>query len=145
MNMQTFITLILLNLVYLHVRVGNDEIIVKIPNTSLNNQKVFNLSKGDTSQVMQKLCFPYNDIDKIPSIVREIKAEVKACCPDIIQIRSYWSDYAENYLVVTVDARFRIKPVGDSYIETRQKVLEAIASATKRVGAKFYTKYIQNN
>lgn len=103
---------------------------------------MFNLSKGKTSQVLQKLCFPYNDIDKIPFIVSEIKAEIKASCPGLITppFRVHWSEYAENYLVVTVDARFNITPVGDAYHDNRQKVLEAIARATKRCGVKFYTK-----
>jgi small-conductance mechanosensitive channel len=121
---------------------GNDEIVVKVPNTLLDNQKVFNLSKGNTSQVMQKVYFSYNDIDKIPFLVSEIKAEIQASCSKLIPhpFRVHWSEYAENYLVVTVDARFDIKPTGDAYHDNKQKVLEAVARATKRCNVKFYSK-----
>lgn len=121
---------------------GNDEVMVTIPNADLLSQRVCNLSRIHQCQVKQKLQFSYEDSDKLPQLLQDIKTEIRASCPTVITdgsrpFRCFWTSYQADHLEVIVDAHFRIKPVGDAYHENRQNVLEAIYRAVKKNNMSF--------
>jgi hypothetical protein len=73
-----------------------------------------------------------------------IKQEIRLACPALITdgsrpFRVYWTDYIDENLAVMVDTHFRLKPIGDEYWENRQRVLQAIDRAVKKVGMSFLT------
>jgi len=115
---------------------------VTIPNADLLSQRVCNLSRIHQCQVKQTLQFSYEDSDKLPQLLQDIKTEIRASCPSVITdgsrpFRCFWTSYQADHLEVIVDAHFRIKPVGDAYHENRQKVLEAIYRAVKKNNMSF--------
>jgi small-conductance mechanosensitive channel len=115
---------------------GSDEIFITIPNADLLSQRVCNLSRVHQCQVKQTLRFAYKDSNKLPQLVDDIKTEIRASCPSVITDRSrpfrcFWTGFQGDHLEVTVDAHFRIEPVGDVYFENQQRVLQAIDRAVK--------------
>jgi small-conductance mechanosensitive channel len=127
--------------VYTDLR-GTDEVVVKIPNSQLANQRVSNLSRLKISQVKQLLWFAYEDVDKLPTVIENIKTEIGASCPNLITdgsrpFRVIWTDFRDDHLEVSVDCRFRHPPSTDVYWDTRQKVLLAISRAAKKSGVEF--------
>ena len=110
---------------------------VTIPNAQVSNQRVQNLARTGTCQVKQVLWFRYEDIEKIPGVIKAIKEEIRASCPKLITdgsrpFRVHWSDFKEDHLEVLVNANFNIKPYGDEYMDNRQAVLLAIARAVQK-------------
>ena len=94
------------------------------------------------SQVKQTLRFRYQDLDKIPDLVNDIREEIAASCPKVITdgsrtFRVKWVDFCDDHVEVLVDCRLRNPPSGDNYYEARQGVLEAIARATKKKRVEF--------
>jgi small-conductance mechanosensitive channel len=123
---------------------GSDEIMVSIPNGDMLQRQVSNLSRVRFCQVKQMLRFPYKDADKLPALFNAIKEEIRLACPALITdgsrpFRAYWTDYNDEYLGVMVDTHFHLKPIGDEYWENRQRVLQAIDKAVKKVGVSFHT------
>ena len=121
---------------------GSDNVMVTIPNADLLSQKVCNLSRINLSQVKQKLFFSYEDLDKLPQFLLDIKSEIRASCPAVITdgsrpFRCVLVSIESNRLEVHVDAHFRIKPVGDSFYENQQLVLNAIHRAVKKNNMSF--------
>jgi len=113
---------------------GSDDIRISIPNTDLVNQAVSNLSRVRYSQVKQTLRFKYGDRRLVPIVLKSIKEEVRAACPELVTdgtrpFRAHWTDYQAGFLEATVDFHFRIRPVGEQYWDNRQKVLQAIDRA----------------
>lgn len=128
------------------LRTGN-ELVTSMPNSAFDKQKLMNLSRIKRCQVKQILRFNYNDVDKLPAILEDIKAEIKASCPALISdgtrpFRAYWVDFRDDYLEVMVDCRFNLRPTGDAYLKNKQTVLEAINRAVKKNGVSFYTSRI---
>jgi small-conductance mechanosensitive channel len=123
---------------------GSDEVMVSIPNGDLIKQQVSNLSRVRFCQVKQTLRFKYKDADNLPTLLEAIKQEIRLACPALITdgsrpFRVYWTDYEVEYLSVMIDTHFRLKPVGDEYWDNRQRVLQAIDKAVKKVGVSFQT------
>ncbi len=119
-----------------------DELVVKIPNTKLADQRVSNISRTNKSQVKQELWFDYEDIDKLPQVIRSIKEEIILSCPHLIKdgsrpFRVHWRDYKDYHLEVVVDARFHLPPACDVYWDNREQVLQAIARAAKKNDVSF--------
>jgi small-conductance mechanosensitive channel len=116
---------------------GNDNVMVTIPNADLLSQRVCNLSRINLSQVKQKLFFSYDDLEKLPQLLLDIKSEIRASCPAVITdgsrpFRAVLVSIESRQLEVHVDAHFRIKPVGDSFYENQQQMLHAIHRAVKK-------------
>jgi len=116
---------------------GTDELVIKIPNTQLADIRTSNRSRAKFSQVKQYLHFKYDDLDKIPSLVNEIRDEIVASCPKVIKDGSRpfyvkWVDFDRDHVKVLVDCRLRNPPSGEKYYEARQGILEAIARAVRR-------------
>jgi small-conductance mechanosensitive channel len=121
---------------------GSDDLVISVPNTQLAGQRVSNLSRNKMCQVKQKLRFHYQDIDKIPDLCEGIKRHIKESCPELISdgsrpFRVFWTDYQDNYLEVSVDCHFQLKPIGDPYWSNRQQVLVAINEAVKEKSISF--------
>ena len=119
-----------------------DETVIRIPNSQIANQRVTNLSRTNLSQVKQTLRFKYDDIDKIPRLVNDIKEEVKHDCPKLITdgsrpCRVFWSSFNDDHIEVNVDFRFNIPMVGDKFHQNRQNCYIAIAKAMKKNGVEF--------
>mmetsp|Transcript_28343 Transcript_28343/g.42372 ORF Transcript_28343/g.42372 Transcript_28343/m.42372 type:complete len:452 (+) Transcript_28343:44-1399(+) len=119
----------------------SDETIVRIPNSQIFDQRIVNLSRMHRNQVKQTLRFRYEDIDKMPIVTEEIKAEIMASCPKLIKMnrpfRVHWRGIEKDHLEVVVDCRFNIPPTGTARWDNRQEVLEAIYRAVKRCGVEF--------
>eukprot|EP01082_Thalassiosira_pseudonana_P006987 g15034.t1 g15034 contig21:414159-415337(-) len=118
---------------------NSDELTVRIPNTELAGQRVYNLSRTPRSQVTQTLRISYDDASKIPQLLTAIKEEIKTSCPKLItdgsrSFRANWRNYEDDHLQVVVDCHFTIKPTGDEYWDNRQSMLEAIYRAVKKTG-----------
>lgn len=121
---------------------NSDELTVRIPNTELAGQRVYNLSRTPRSQVTQTLRISYDDASKIPQLLTAIKEEIKTSCPKLItdgsrSFRANWRNYEDDHLQVVVDCHFTIKPTGDEYWDNRQSMLEAIYRAVKKTGVHF--------
>ena len=89
-----------------------------------------------TLQAQQRL-YPFILIDKIPSLVNEIRDEIAASCPKVITDGSRpfyvkWVDFDRDHVKVLVDCRLTNPPSGEKYYEARQGILEAIARAVRR-------------
>ena len=130
-----------MGLLFTEVR-GGDEIITKIPNTQLANQRVSNLSRMNKCAVKQTLRFPYSSLPKLPQVLESIKEEIQASCPELIAdgsrpFRANMSSFKEDHIEVEVDSRFDLPPIGPKYCNNRQQVLEAISRAVTKHGVKF--------
>ena len=112
---------------------------VSVPNTQLTNQQISNLSRVRNSQVKQILLFKYEDEQKIPKVIKDIKAEVEAVAPRLITDKStpyrvYITEFSSSGIKVEFDSHYHISPIGDAYWENRQEVLKAISRAVKKNG-----------
>lgn len=130
-----------MGLLYTEVR-GGDEVITKIPNTQLANQRVSNLSRVPRCQVTQTLRFPYEALPIMPQLLESIKQEIEAACPDLITdgtrpYRANMNAFNADHIEVVVDTRYNLPPIGKVYFDNRQKVLEAIAIAVSKHNVKF--------
>ena len=124
------------------VLVGSDDIRMNVPNSQLYNQRLSNLSRVQTSQVLQTLRFQYADIQRAPDILNDIKNEIKESCPDLIAdgskpFRAVLSSYEPDHIRTEVNCHFNIPPGSQQYVENREKVLLAIARAMDRNQAEF--------
>ena len=100
--------------------IGEDDIVVRIPNAQLVNQRFSNLSRLFKCQVKQKIRFSYDDIQKVPEIVQVIKYEIKASCPKLIvdgsrPFRVHWREFQDDHLEVVIDSHFNLPPTGNVY------------------------------
>ena len=118
---------------------GADELIHTVPNAKLEGIAVSNLSRHERCQVKQTLHFHFEDVHKLPALMKTIRQEIiDATSEHIITdgsrpCRVCWSGYGDRHLEVTVDVHFDgIKPVGDVYCANREKVLMAIQTAVDK-------------
>lgn len=121
-----------------------DELIEVVPNSELGSQRVKNISRITMCQVKQLLRFRYQDAEHFSELLPSILEEIKLSCPQVITDRSrpfraFWTGYREDYLEVTIDTHFNLKPVGQEFAENKQRVLEAIYRAVKKSKAEFVT------
>lgn len=116
---------------------GSDEVMVSVPNNDLARQQVSNLSRVRHSQVKTTLRFKLADADELPQLLETIKDEIVTACPAVIAdgsrpFRVVWSDYGPDFLQVDVDVHLRVRPIGDEYWISRQRILQAIRKAVKK-------------
>lgn len=105
-------------------------------------QKFSNISRMNRSQVKFDLRFNLHDMNRIDEIMLAIRQEIVAACPKLITdgsrpFRVLWTDIGSDHLVVTVDTHHDVPPSTSDYWETREHVLFAISTATKKLKAKF--------
>jgi small-conductance mechanosensitive channel len=119
-----------------HIR-RSDEVVVRIPNTQISGARLANISRTKFSAIKQGIAISYEEMDKVPQLIEDIKTEIRAACPTLIddssrKFRIFWSNYEENSLEIVVDAKFRTRPKCDDYYLLKQEVLLAISRATKK-------------
>ena len=126
-----------------------DELVVRIPNTQISGTRVANISRARLSTVKQALAISYDDVDKLPSLIEDIKKEIRASCPTLIDDGSrsfqvFFTEYKDYSVEVLVSAHFRTKPFCDAYYTVKEQVLLAIRRATVRNDVKFsYVNFVQ--
>ncbi len=54
---------------------SKNNIVTKIPNSKIVNERVSNISRATKSQVVQPLRFKYEDINKVPKVLADIQGE----------------------------------------------------------------------
>jgi small-conductance mechanosensitive channel len=99
---------------------GDDEIIIRIPNAQLVNQRFSNLSRLFKCQVKQSIRLSYDDIGMMDKIVQAIRYEIKASCPKLIldgsrPFRVHWREFKDDHLEIVVDCHFNLPPTGNIY------------------------------
>lgn len=123
--------------------VGENGIVTSIPNKQIATQRVQNLSETATYQVKETLWFKYDDIDKIPMVIEEIKKEIQTSCPKLITdgsrpFRVHWNEYKDDHLEVLVNINFSVSPAsGLECMDNRQAAMQAIGRAVKKSGVEF--------
>lgn len=120
----------------------SSEMVTAVPNKSLINQHLTNISRNQFSQVKQKLNFKYNDMEKLPALIEEIKRAVAGNCEFVISdgskpFRVHFSKFGDSCLEVVVDVRMSVTPDSDYYHACKEKVLWVVASAVKRKNMEF--------
>lgn len=63
---------------------NSDNTVTRVPNALLAEQKISNVSRVRQSQVKQTLRFHYEDADKLPQVIDDIKEEIKKSCSRMI-------------------------------------------------------------
>jgi len=120
----------------------SSEMVTAVPNKEFSNQRLTNISRNKFSQVEQDVHFEYDDLDKLPVLVDEIKREIINSCPAVVTdgskpFRVYFHEYADCFLKVKVDVRMIATHNSNSYFHNREQVLLAIGRAVKRMKMKF--------
>lgn len=121
---------------------GDDNVVMTIPNSKLFNQKISNLSEVDRSQVKQTLRFRYSDIKRISATLESMKEEITMACPELITdgtrpFRADLFNYNDDHIEVKVNCHFELKPGSSEYLDARQNMLHAIAVAVEKNGVEF--------
>ena len=125
-----------IGLVETHLK-GYDSIVTRIPNSQLTTARVSNLSRVSRSRLVQKLRFHYQDLDKLPVVLEDIKEEIRQACPKVITDGSaaffaVLEEYHDDHVGGLVIANFEIPPRTLDFINNRQAFLLAIAKAMKK-------------
>jgi len=122
--------------------VGYDGIPLRIPNSQLTNARVSNLSRMQKSRVYQVLRFSYSDLEILPQVLCDIKAEIEASCPKLITdgskpFRATLTSYQADCVEATVNCHFTIPEMTGEYVDNRQEVLLAISRALEKNNVHF--------
>lgn len=136
-----------IGLVDLEVR-GFDNIVTRIPNSQVVNQRVSNLSRVTVSQVKETLRFNYSDLSKLPKVLDDIKEEIKMSCDKLISDGSkaffaLLTKYESDHVQAVVNTHFNIPPATLDNAKNRQQVILAIARAMEKNGVEFALPAIQ--
>jgi small-conductance mechanosensitive channel len=121
---------------------GYDNVITKLPNSQLTTQRIQNLSRVKQSRVKQTLRFKYKDLEVLPTVLAEMKEEIRRSCPKLIDdgtkgFSCLLQSYEPDHVSACVSCHFDIPPSSGEYSENRQQVLLAIARAMKNHGVEF--------
>ncbi len=115
-----------------------DGSILDIPNTQLGGQRLVNVSKTKTCQVITKIHFEYDVIQKIPAALEICKEEIKSACPKLITegkpFRAKISALETHHVEVTFNTHFRLPPTGEEFWANRQELFLAIDRGVKKAG-----------
>lgn len=121
---------------------GYDNLVIRVPNSQITSQRVSNISRATQSQVKQVLRFSYEDLDKVPKVLEDIKLEIQASCPKLIDDGSkafgaVLSQYEADHVQADVNCHFDIEPTSAEVSENKEAVLLAIARALSKNNVKF--------
>lgn len=119
-----------------------DGAILDVPNAQLGGQRLVNVSKTKTCQVLTKLRFSYDDIQRIPGALELCKDEIKAACPELITDGSkpFWamiSSFETLFVEVTFNTNFSLPPTGEKFWANRQELFLAIDRGVKKAGLNY--------
>ncbi len=115
----------------------SEEMVMAIPNKDLSQSNLINISRMKFSRVRQDLHFLYEDCQKLPEVLADIKHEIRSSCPFAVidgskPLRAYFKNFGDSYLEVEVDVRLKCRPSGEEYKKGRQDILLAIDRVVKR-------------
>jgi small-conductance mechanosensitive channel len=121
---------------------GFDNVSIRIPNSQLLTQRVSNISRTKQSQVLQLLRFQYSDLKQIPSVLGDIKREIRASCPKLVvdgskSFNAVVSKYEPDHVQCQVNCHFEIPPGTTEFVLNREEVLLAIARAVEENDIRF--------
>lgn len=119
---------------------GNDEMVLRIPNTQIARTRIANLSRQRLSNVQVTLDVSYSEIGKLKQLVGDIRANILDALDTYDNLitdgsrpfRVHWRDITETSLQVVVDTHLRVKPFTDDYWNTRQEIFFAIGRAAEK-------------
>lgn len=115
-----------------------DGSILDVPNAQLGGQRLTNISKTKTCQVLTKIRFSYDDIQKIPAALEICKDEIKKACPTLIlngkPFRAMISSFEVHFVEVTFNTNFSLPPTGEEFWSNRQELFLAIDRGVKKAG-----------
>jgi small-conductance mechanosensitive channel len=120
----------------------SSELVTAVSNRELHNQRLSNISRNQFSQVKQKVHFYYEDLDRLPSLIEEIKNEIVRSCPVVVSdgtkpLRVYFHQYGDCALEIIVDVKMYATPDSTQYYQCREQVLLAVGRAVKKKDMKF--------
>lgn len=118
-----------------------DGAVLDVPNTQLGGQRLINVSKTKTCQVLTKIRFSYDDIQRIPDALEICKDEIKKACPKLIidgkPFRAMISSFETQFVEVTFNTNFSLPPTGEGFWANRQEVFLAIDRGVKKAGLNY--------
>lgn len=120
----------------------SSEMVIAVPNNQLYNQRLSNISRNKFSQVKQILRFHYEDLDRLPSLIEEIKKEIVRSCPFVISDGSkafqvFFIEFGDCALQVMVNVKLHVTPETITYFQFREQILLAIWRAVRNKNMKF--------
>ena len=130
-----------LGLVETHIQ-SFDNLVTRIPNSSITSQKVVNISRITKYQVKQVLRFKYSDLEKLPNLLPDIAHEIQTTCEQVIAdgskpLRCVLTNYEADHIQAEVNCHFTIQPYTAPAIMARQDVILAIARVMQRHKVEF--------
>jgi len=116
---------------------GYDNVVTRIPNVQLTGTRVSNLSRVARSRLVQNLRFKYKDLEKLPTVLEEIKAEIRLSCPRVVTdgtgaFFAVLESFHDDHIGGLVIANFDIPPKTADFINNRQEFMLAIARAMRK-------------
>ena len=113
---------------------GGDHVPIRVPNSQIIGKRVHMYSRVSKSKVKQTLRFKYSDVEKMPTVLEDIKKEIMDTCSEKMlgEPSVLLANYADDHIQVTVSCSFDFPPGSTEYDETKQKALFAIANAMKK-------------
>jgi len=124
---------------------SKNNIVTKIPNSKIVNERVSNISRATKSQVVQTLRFKYEDIKKVPKVLADIQEEIEASCPKLDSGTALLTSYEADHILAEVDYQFDIPPANDDeYGSNREQLLLAIARAIEKNDVTFAIPTVKN-
>ena len=119
-----------------------DNIITRVPNSQITKSRISNLSRCPRSRLRQYIRIKYNDMEKLPALLLDIREEIIVSCPKVISdgsksFHTVISSFEADHIQVMVLAHFEIPPVTAEYIRNRHEVLLAIHRAMKKHNVDF--------
>lgn len=119
---------------------GFDNIITRIPNSQLTSARIQNLSRVKQSRLKHTVRFRYDDIEKLPDVLKDIKEEIRLSCPKLATKRPFHAvliSYEADHINCMVLAHFDIQPSTGAFINNRHDFLLAIARAMRKHNISF--------
>ncbi|KAL7500393.1 hypothetical protein ACHAWT_008147 [Skeletonema menzelii] len=124
-----------------------DGAVLDVPNSQLGGQRLINVSKTKTCQVLTKLRFSYDDIQSIPGALEICKEEIKKSCPALTvegkPFRAMISSFETNFVEVTFNTNFTLPPTGEKFWANRQALFLAIDRGVKKAGLSYYKPFCE--
>eukprot|EP00984_Skeletonema_dohrnii_P007303 scaffold2645_cov96-Skeletonema_dohrnii-CCMP3373.AAC.9 len=116
---------------------SSNNVITKIPNSKIVNERVSNISRATKSQVVQTLRFSYGDMKLVPKVLADIQEEIEASCPKLDHGTAQLKSYEADHIQTEVNYHFDIPPSNQEYGSNREQVLLAIGRAIEKNNVTF--------
>ena len=133
-----------LGVFHTHIRTS-DEKIVRVPNAYIaSSKRLANVSRQTFSSVQLTLELSYNDMNKVPDLVQDMKDQIEH---DVMILtgnehtivkdgtrpyRVHWRDVSYRGIQIVIDIHLRMPPNKDLYFDTRQAILIAISKSCSK-------------